>query len=340
VVGIGQAPPSAGPSRGDILFRDSLDHNAPTRKGRALETLTRQADRTIPAVGGRKMTVESKESGRFDAWLLMVILAAAAAVAVFLAALYFSDAAQKELGPALMSGALEIAFVGVLGGLLTGQIKNQLDRQQNERKAQLEREAERARDQRAFIERTRRLNEYRLRLLLDLVSAYHQVKAARRALRAAGFSRVRDGTLTPWQIAEYHRQIAGINGAQLQFQKLYRELGVDVGALSNLNKIRADVEHAKDYLDTILDGWEESGAAVSEGSVEAVRAQSALAEFLMHEGAGGAFKQGVSVEIEDVEEWIREDIRRSNQAAALDPARPLGSAGDPTDAPTAGWGAT
>jgi len=284
------------------------------------------------------MTVESKEPGRVDAWQLTVILAAAAAVAVFFAALFFSDAARKELGPALMSGALEIAFVGVLGGLLAGQIKNQLDRQQNERKTQLEREAESARNQRAFIEQTRRLNEYRLRLLLDLVSAYHQVKAARRALRAAGFSPLPDGTLAPWQIAEYHRQIAEINEAQLQFQKIYRELGVDVGALTRLDEIRTAVEDAKVYLDKILDGWEDEGAAVSEGSVAAVRAQPDLAKFLAHEGAGGAFKQGVSVEIEAVEQWIREDIKWSNEKAATDPARLLGTAGDPTGGPKAGLG--
>jgi hypothetical protein len=47
-----------------------------------------------------EMTVESKESGRFDAWLLTVVLAAAVSVAVFIGALILSDAARKDVpGP-------------------------------------------------------------------------------------------------------------------------------------------------------------------------------------------------------------------------------------------------
>lgn len=233
-------------------------------------------------------------------WYLIVVAAVLAAIAVLVASLAAFEDARNGLGRALVGGALEIAFVGLIGGVLTNAIKEQLAQQEDRR-----------RQQAAALEEHRRINEYRMRLLLDVVAAYHRVKHARRSLRAAGFEQPSGAQLEQWQIVVYWDQLSEITEAELALGKIERELKVDLGQLTERAAIRAHVAAAADYLDEIIEGWEARAVGVAQGDVAAVTAQETLARLLSHDKGATSFIGGISAHMDAIELAIRTDMDRA-----------------------------
>jgi hypothetical protein len=230
-------------------------------------------------------------------WLIVVLAGVAAGLIGVLA--YIADLeARKGAGAAIVGGAIDIVFVGLIGGVVTAAVKEQLATQ-----------AEARQKEAVEAENRRRLNEYRLRLLLDVVSAYNLTKGARRALRAAGFLEPASATLEAWQIDEYRKQLSTINEAQLQIEKIERELKVDLGQLTRHAEVQGGIEAAKKYLEEIVRGWENESAGVERGEVASVTRQAALVHFLSTTKDHEHFRVGMSAHLDMVERAIRDDMK-------------------------------
>jgi hypothetical protein len=259
----------------------------------------------------------TNSASRYRWYLLVAVAVAVALLALGLALVLFEDA-RRGLGSALVGGAIDIVFVGLLGGILAAAIKEQLASQEDRRRQEADDREEANRREAARLEQLRRLNEYRLRLLMDVVSAYHRIKAARRALRAAGFLNPSGPELEQWQIDQYWIQLSEINVAQLQLGKIERELEVDLGQLTEHRRIKEGVPAGADYLDSIITGWEENGVGVARGEVEAVTRQKGLAALLSHDTGQGSLVEGISSHMDSIERSIRQDMKQG----MLQPVRP------------------
>ena len=231
-------------------------------------------------------------------WGLIIGGAVFLAIVVLLITLAAFDSARDKLGEALVGAALEIAFVGLVGGVLAGAIQQEM--------------ASAA----AILEQNRRLNEARLQLLSDVVTAYYRIKDVRRTLRAAGFANPSGRRLEPWQIAAYHTQMAEISRAELSLGRIERELGVNPSQLSNLDVIKGHVSAVADYLDEIIDGWELHAVAIGQGKVDAVTAQIKLAHLLTYDDANpDSFGSAIAPHMNAIEAEIRREIKAALPAA-------------------------
>ncbi len=208
-------------------------------------------------------------------------------VAVLVVAVFVSDEVRSGLPAAITGSAIDLIFIGFIGGLLTLAIQLQLDDQ----------------------EEARRLNEQRLRLLLEVVAAYNQTKAARRALRAAGFLNPTGPTLAQWQIDQFWTQMTKINRAQLAIEKIGRELEVNPGRLSKIDAVTTSIGAVDAYLGSIIDGWELHGARLGNGELAALDDQESLIGFLKHRNVDGAtFGDGMANKMDSIERAIRNEM--------------------------------
>jgi hypothetical protein len=233
---------------------------------------------------------------RYGQWRVVLLVAIAAAIAVV--AFVVDTEAQKGVPTAVIGAAIELLFVGLIGGVLTAAIQEQLAAQEEAR-----------RQEAAAAEDRRRLNDYRLRLLLDVVSAYNLVKGARRTLRAAGLMEPTGTTLDAWQVDRYRTELSTINEAQLQIEKIGRELETDLAQLTRHQEVVDGIEAAKSYLENILRGWEKESPGVELGEVAALTRQEALTNFLSTTKDENHFRVGMSSHMDRIERAIREDMR-------------------------------
>lgn len=229
-------------------------------------------------------------------WPIVVVVVLGFFVALlFIIAWIASDKVKGDLWSAVAGSAIDLVFIGFIGGLLTLAIQMQLDEQED----------------------LRRLNDYRLRLLLDVVGAYNRTKGARRALRAAGFSEPKARKFQPWQIDQFRIQLAEINEAQLAIEKIGRELDVDLGELTDLQAIRDKITAVDKYLGRIIEGWEANGERLASGDKAALASQSTLAGFLKHKlDAGATFDAEMRERMNFIENSIRTDMQRAGSVAA------------------------
>lgn len=264
-------------------------------------------------------------------WILLIVATVVVALGVLVIAYLAFEDARSGFGSALVGGAIEIVFVGLLGGILAAAIKEETGRQEEsrriqadalaqKRREQAERLAQLRRDQVAALQEEQRLNQERLRVLLDVVTAYHMVKAVRRALRAAGFN-TSPTSFEQWQIEEFRSQMAVLSTAELAVEKTNRELRANVGLLTRLDGITDALKGVEDYLVTIIQEWESQTVRLSTQSVEIKTALPQLAGFLAgkEEGSNATFPRFVSSRMRFVHDCIRLDIATKS----MDPARDL-----------------
>jgi hypothetical protein len=240
-----------------------------------------------------------------DGWVLTIVLTILIASAVFIAALYAFDDAKANLGSALVQGAIEILFVGLIGGLLTGAVKAQLARQEEERKRLA-----------AQQEEQRRLDDYRVRQLLDIVGAYNEAKAVRRALRACGFGQPGPRTFASWQVEEFRRQMLLLSNAELSMEKSKRALRFNLGLLLRREGLENALRGVEEYLQTVTDEWEAKTLELAADDVDIQTDFKALFGFLAgdEEDEDGTFKREVSSRMRYIQDCIRIDIAKQAKA--------------------------
>lgn len=150
----------------------------------------------------------------------------------------------------------------------------------------------------------RRLDDYRSARVGELWDVYHQIKAVRRALRAAGFAAT-SGRLTDEQIAVFRTRMVELNDAQLSLEKLLKLIdGQDDVFGRECGSITEGISQAERYVGHIITAWENSQAIQAGADLGEIRIQSAheklgdLWPFLEGASAGG-FKSQVSKPIRD-----------------------------------------
>lgn len=225
--------------------------------------------------------------GRLRWPILLLIVLGLVVFLVLALALIASEDVRNAFPSAVSSSATDLIFIGFIGGLLTLAIQLQLDDQ----------------------EEARRLNEYRLGLLLEVVAAYNQTKAARRALRAAGFLAPSSATFERWQIDQFWTQLTKINRAQLAIEKIGRELEVNPGRLREIETLKTEIDAVDQYLGAIIEDWEVHGARLGRGEGAALDSQKSLVGFVKHRDVEGAtFGDGMADRMDRIEKSIRNEM--------------------------------
>jgi len=173
-------------------------------------------------------------------------VASVVAVALVLAGLAAAPLRRPDFWFEAAKAGLQLGVVVIVGGLVGYALRH------------LESEREARRSSRG------RLDEYRLGLVRDLVTAYNEVKAVRRTLRAYGFSSPEPGvTLKTDQIAEFQRQMESLMWAQLSLERIQREIkaqGQVFGA--DADDLMKMVDRAQRYVNDVIKDWETSGAGL------------------------------------------------------------------------------
>jgi hypothetical protein len=160
----------------------------------------------------------------------------------------------------------------------------------------------------AMREDRRRFADYLLTLLRQVVSAYNQVKAARRILRAFGFSAPMAPTLRPEQVTEFLAQMKALNQAQLSLELIAREMRSHP-AFQSVPTLCTAVETAEKYVGQVLDDWEKNGAALLAGDSSVALKLSNLQSFL--DDSDRSFEAGAATPMDLVESGLRDKVRSS-----------------------------
>jgi hypothetical protein len=210
--------------------------------------------------------------------------------------------AGDEVAPEIVRSAIGVILVGILGSLLTIVIRQHATIQEEDR----------------------RLDEYRIRQLLDIVRAYNEAKAARRALRAAGFNRSGPQSLAAWQVDEYRHQMAAVSTAELAMEKTKRELRANLGRLTRLEEVRDALRQVEDYLQTIIKEWEESSVRLDDALIDVGTTLPNLSGFVAggEEDGTATFKGSVASRMRFIQDCIRLDMANHEKAAHLPPFDP------------------
>ena len=238
---------------------------------------------TVPRVGYAYAMTDGANSlhepkSRRAEVLLVVLLLAAIAVGVGMVLTGFVHVDNRDtLYVEVAKSGLQLVVVGVLGSAFAAgwrwiDFKREVQR----------RDYEYERDQR----RARR--EMQLALFVRLVNSYNEVKAIRRTLRSYGF-RNAVGALDEPQVHAFREQMARLNGVQLEFEALKREVGEARLFDGNSAKILDALYKIESHLNKVLRVWEYHGIDVEVGA-DAKIVVDGLQDLI---GKSAIFKSGV-----------------------------------------------
>jgi hypothetical protein len=163
---------------------------------------------------------------------------------------------------------LELAIVATLGGLVGYALKNaETERAAEQRSLEADRvtqqEAASRREQEERAE-LRRVDDYRLGLRRGMVTAYNDIKAIRRTLRAYGFRSPESGaTLSSAQVEEFRTEMDALISAQLSLETIQREVEAQEQAFAGDAPELVDALHrAQSYVNDVIDDWETFGVKI------------------------------------------------------------------------------
>jgi hypothetical protein len=152
---------------------------------------------------------------------------------------------------------LQVAVVVLLGAVVNTTLKHQEELRADGRKRQEELRANHRKDLEALRDDRRRLNDYRQSILLELRTAYEDLKRVRRELRVDGFTD-RDGRdpgcLDGDRRGVYHAHMRKVSDAQLALEEVVTKLGT----LPDGEKLGWSVQSMAKYVDELVGEWEES----------------------------------------------------------------------------------
>lgn len=173
----------------------------------------------------------------------IVIFLTVAAVAV--AMIVAGESGSDDLSLELAKSGLQLLVVAIFGGAVSQAFRS-LD---------------------AHREELRRIDAYRAATVDKLFDAYHQVKAVRRALRAAGFYEGTAPTITASHSSEFHARMALLNDAQLALERLNKDVMAHHVAFGANREVTAGlIRAAENYVKKVVSDWEKYGTKVSDGA--------------------------------------------------------------------------
>ena len=176
-------------------------------------------------------------------WIAVFLSLGISIFLVFWARSNLPAAQRSDVWLEVAKAGVQLGVIAVLGGLVTLALRS----------------VDAAREDR------RRLREYRLSILHDLLASYNGIKTARRILRAFGFRMPTSGRLSAEQIAEYRAQSRSLIEIQLSLEKIVRELEARPDLFADSDDLRAALGDAGDYVHDVGKEWEENGAWLKEG---------------------------------------------------------------------------
>jgi hypothetical protein len=194
-------------------------------------------------------------------WLTFVVVLAALTLAAGL--IWFGVSSGKTTPDDAGKAGLQLLTVGIVGIAIARAFRWRDDR----------------------LERQRRLDEHRAKVIDDLIATYFRTKKARRILRAAGFDK--DVTLTAAQSEIFNTQMEELDEARTTLERLARESRSDDRVFDgNQVLIQGWIREAENKLGKITRVWEEGAVEVVEGaefrSIRKERDFQPLMEFLDH----------------------------------------------------------
>lgn len=183
-----------------------------------------------------------------------------------------SDAkARNEIRAEVAKSLLQLAVVGVIGGVVASLLKSvEIDRADRNKAAENRRER--------FLV----LSGLRTDYLQRVGTAYRNTKVARRALIAGGLSSSNPigapQALSKEQAVVYRREMGRVNSAQLELEKLRIEAN-SLPGLASLSGLRKQLRTMEDYLRTILQEFESVGPLLTTGGDVEFGSLERLGEF-------------------------------------------------------------
>jgi len=169
---------------------------------------------------------------------------------------------------------LQLATITVLGAVVTATLK--------------------------FVDENRRRDEQRLQVFREIVTAYNQVKAVRRNLRALGILAL-GNPLNTNQALELREQLMALNQAQLSLEAVKRELA-ESRLFQDPETVIQRLGTVERYLgETVLERWEAYGGRVWEGTDSGTLRDVQLADFIGHKSNGYLeFEENVSIPLDEI----------------------------------------
>jgi hypothetical protein len=191
---------------------------------------------------------------------------------------------------------LPLAFFGVIVADLVRRRDAKRDQDDHAREAQ--RDLDRNRD------------EYRRQFLNNVVVSYNRVKGVRRSLRAAGFGLAVSGKLSADQLGRIDSEMASLNEAQLDLERMKREVEGRSDVLTRAPLIFRALETLEIYANGPIKDWESGRSKLRQGvDVNVLKQWRAFQLFIASAHEGGDF--GIAAEqMREVEKAIWPDLLR------------------------------
>jgi len=165
-------------------------------------------------------------------------------IVVIAVAVFAFGVQGTDIGLEIFKAGTQLVLIGVLGGGVAFFLR-QLDSIHHERN---------------------QIDEYRLRILREVVASYNNIKSARRILRAYGFNSIQATTLTHGQITEFVAQMRILNEAQLSLERIKLEVKAQPNIFQDSTKILNCLDTVERYINDVIGDWENHGKFVWSGA--------------------------------------------------------------------------
>lgn len=227
-------------------------------------------------------------------------IALAGAVLLVVAAA-LPETRREELAVEAAKAAIQVIPFALLTVVVAELVRRRDDRRAEQRRAE-----DRAR------ELDQRRDEIRRRFLGRVVLAYNRAKAVRRTLRGAGFSSKVDRPMTDERLRVLDHQIAALNDAQLDLERLKREAKIRGDVFSRAKAVEDPLRALEKYVNRVVRDWEDRRAELTAGSSGRLDAWPQFRRFVADEDDGGDF--GVAAdEMDAIEDAIWPDLLDSKR---------------------------
>jgi len=239
--------------------------------------------------------------------LTFAVGVAAAGVLVVVGALLASEGEKLAIGPELVKAGIQVGAVALIGAGVAHVLRVEEVKRQGEREAEAARRVDEREGEAAALEEKRRKDEYRARVLHDLVSAYNGVKCVRRLLRAHGFRRTAsDRAMTTEDIADFSTRMESLTQSQLQFEGVAREVLARREWFADPDALVAKINSVEKYFARSIQNWEDTdGDLVIGARLSRIHSLVDLQKFVADSDEG--FREGAADPMREIEDMLRED---------------------------------
>ena len=234
------------------------------------------------------------------------------AVAVLAIALSLLDAARRaDVVFEIAKSAVAVIPLAFFGVVIADMVRRRDTNLEHKREDRARRE-----------EYDRQLDDYRRGFRKDFLTAYNDLKSARRILRSLGLTEPRDRSLDDHMLEGLDQQLRLVNETQLTLERLKREMRAPGAPYTRQDEILGQLAVMEQYAKEVLQDWVRLRSSLGPSATAGQLAQwPHFGPFLLEEGSGGTFGTAAGA-MRLIEPALIADLRRTDEVDAPSDSEP------------------